>query len=376
MSNEFKKRVVAEFITRLTTAWAAAAPTSYVAVEKLAGEIRERTVQPEGGPVIPLPASTVNDLLTRERHRLPRWEMTASLLIVLRELVADRGLNADEVVGTLAEWKRRHEEALKAIAAVKRNSGNPGDPGQPPTEAAARGIGLTSGRRSPKELSEHRTAVEDGQRATLLELARRPDARWRIYRGVVPEACEAYLTLERWSSRLQIYDPCGIPDVLQSEEVGRHLARHATPGAPPGWVARAVELQMRRQQLLHRRDSAKLWVLLDEPALFRPPITTIGSPVWRDQLEFLLALSTLPNISLQIRRTAAGHGTASGPVRLLRFREAVFPDVAYLPQPNGPLYPKESMVVHQYTAFLYGQFISAASPAESVEILRGILNRL
>jgi Domain of unknown function (DUF5753) len=374
MSNEFKWGVVAEFIARLTTAWAAAAPTSYVAVEKLAGEIRERTVQPEGGPVIPLPASTVNDLLTKERHRLPRWEMTASLLIVLREMAAARGVNPDEVIGTLAEWKGRHEAALKAIAAVKRNPGNPSESAESPM--ALRGIGLTSGKRSPKELSEHRIAVEDGQRATLLELAKRPDARWRIYRGVLPEACEAYLTLERWSSRLQIYDPSGIPDVLQSEEVARHLARHENPGAPPGWLARVVELQMRRQQLLHRRDSARLWVLLDEPALFRHPIPAIGSTVWREQLEFLLALSAMPNISLQIRRSAAAHGTASGPVRLLRFREAVFPDVAYLPQPNGALYPRESIVVHQYTAFLYGQFISAASPAESIEILGGILKRL
>lgn len=359
MTHGSTQDVVDAFIAGLKDAWAVAAPPSYAAVERLAQEIRSRPARPAGGPVIPLPAATVHDLLTRPRRRLPRWEMTASLLVVLREVAAARGEDPDRI-GTLEQWKKRHEAALREVEAVRRRGRRKG------------GVGLAPGGPGPEELARRRAELESAQRATLLALAEGPGPRWwHPYRRAVPAEAAAYMTLEGRSHRLQIYEPGAVPDLLWTEEHARRRARAASPEAPEELADSAAGLLLQRRLMLVRDDPVRLWVLLDEEA-----VLPSGDPDrWREQVEHLLALAALPNVSLQIRPSGAEAGPIGAAARLLRFRETDLPDVICLQQGERMLFPADSSVVHHYTALLKAQFFSAATPETSLQILRELLNR-
>ncbi|GAA0936589.1 DUF5753 domain-containing protein [Actinocorallia libanotica] len=350
------EEVVAAFIAELRAVWAAASPT-YAAVERHAEELRRRPA-PHGRRIVPLPAATVNDLLTKPRRRLPRWEMTASLLTVLREILAERGEDPDRA-GTLALWKARHEAALTAMDGLRGRGRGRGGP-----------VGVASGAPDPEEQARERLAIEDAQRATLLKAAGSGKPQWwHPYRDVVPAGAAAYLSLEQSSHRLQIYEPGAIPDLLWTEEHARRAALWEDPGAPEELIARKVAFQLSRRRMLLRGEPARLWVLLDEAA-----VAPFGDrALWRAQTEHLLALAALPNVSLQLRRSEPDRALIGGPVRLLRFRETEFPDVICLRQDGNTLCPPESRVVQHYTALLKGQFFTAETPETSLQILSDLL---
>ncbi|MEO3787494.1 Scr1 family TA system antitoxin-like transcriptional regulator [Actinocorallia sp. B10E7] len=357
MSHRSAQEVVAAFIADLKEAWAVAA-TSYAAVERLAEETRSGPGRPLGSRMTLLPAATVNDLLTKPRHRLPRWEMTASLLVVLRKVIADRGEDPDRI-GTLTGWKARHEAAHRAVDEIRlRNRRS--------------GVSLASGEPAPEDLARRRAEIEDAQRATLLAMAGNGERKWwHPYRDVVPAGSRDYLTLERSSHRLQIYEPGAVPDLLWPEERIHRLVRRRHPGAPESLVASTVGLQLSRRHVLHRDEPTRLWVLLDETAV--QPFA--DRDLWRAQLEHLLALASLRNVSLQIRASGAHTSPIGDEVRLLRFREAALPDVVCLRQGEELFCPAQSELVHHYVALLKGQFFSAATPENSVKILKNLLKR-
>jgi hypothetical protein len=114
-----------DFIDELNAAWEAAGPPSYARLEKLsiafssseqAGSLRLRV----------LAASTTHEILRGKRRSLPEWGWVVSFVNVLRVAAIENGLNAD-VVGTIAEWKAKHQQARLVI----RAAGPPPDPPAP-----------------------------------------------------------------------------------------------------------------------------------------------------------------------------------------------------------------------------------------------------
>ncbi|WP_412516414.1 DUF5753 domain-containing protein [Actinomadura madurae] len=360
MSDEFKQRVINDFIAELDAARATAAPPSYAAIEQLAEELRQRTQQPPGGPVISLLSSTVNDLFTKQRRRLPRWEMTRSLVIVFREMAARRGLAPDVAIGTVAKWKQRHEKALKLLNCVKRSS---------------QGQAGTSQLQLPRfqRQADGPFDDEDERRAVLLDWARKQQPGVTASGMRVARSLQPCLVLEEWCSRLRIYDPHGIPAHLQTAELADHLQsssdRYAREAEP-------TTLQAHGQRMLRRADAVALWIVLEETALRQPPYLDLPSHVWRGQLQHLLDLTNLIQVTLQIRPAGSAHFCARGPIRLLRFRQADVPDVLVLQEWQHGLYPPDSPLVREYYAVLSELAVSAALPDDSTQILRSILKRL
>jgi hypothetical protein len=122
------------------------------------------------------------------------------------------------------------------------------------------------------------------------------------------------------------------------------LLRHAD--ASDGEVERRVGLRMRRRRLLTREDAPTLWAVVDETALRRP---MGGREVMRAQLEHLLEITTLPNVTLQIVPFhTGGHAAAGGSFTILRFPEPDLPNVVYLEQLNSALYLDKPGDVEDY----------------------------
>jgi hypothetical protein len=97
------------FIAELNEAWEAAGPPSYSRLEKLSEQFGA-SEQARGLRVRVLAASTTHDILTGKRRSLPEWAWVVSFVNVLRIAAVENALDPD-MVGTVADWKIRHQAA-------------------------------------------------------------------------------------------------------------------------------------------------------------------------------------------------------------------------------------------------------------------------
>src|SRR6266536_2073551 len=78
-----------------------------------------------------------------------------------------------------------------------------------------------------------------------------------------------------------------------------------------------------------------------------------------------------------LRRNRAGRGQAAGgPIAILRFPEPELPDVVYLEQLTGALYPGEPADIQHYSLAMNRVVVEAAEPAAATAILHRILNEI
>ncbi|GHJ49472.1 transcriptional regulator [Catellatospora sp. TT07R-123] len=147
----------------------------------------------------------------------------------------------------------------------------------------------------------------------LVQLAR--DARqrgwWYAYNDVVSETMKTFVGLEAEASSIQNYEAHFVPGLLQAEPYARELFEGVRPTLDAETVQRRLALRMARQQVLHRADPPDAWFILDEAALRH---RVGGAGVMRAQLDHLLEIGELPNVTVQVIPFAAGvhFGMGSG----------------------------------------------------------------
>ncbi|MFG2014608.1 helix-turn-helix domain-containing protein [Actinomadura geliboluensis] len=215
--------------------------------------------------------------------------------------------------------------------------------------------------------------TDPGVRDTLLELAAHASTPgwWHAYGDVVPGWYEPYLGLEQGALVARVYEVQDVPELLQTPGYARALLAARHPDASKEEVERRVELRMARRRVFERPDPLKLWAVLDEAVLRR----VVGGPrTMRAQIEHLIAMAERPNITVQILPfTTGGHAAESGPVTLLRFAEPELPDVVYLEQLTGALYPDRAADIARYRDVLDRIGVQAEPPSRTPQILRDLL---
>ncbi|MEV6829318.1 helix-turn-helix transcriptional regulator [Amycolatopsis sp. NPDC051102] len=141
---------------------------------------------------------------------------------------------------------------------------------------------------------------------TLLARAKKGRDWWVGFSDVTPEWFTMYLGLESIARRLSGYDAMLVHGLFQLPEYAEAVIRDVNPTLSDAEVNRRVELRMARHEVLtHRTDLEPLqvWRVIDEAALRR---VVGGSAVMRRQLEQLIKLAQLPNITVQVLPAAAG----------------------------------------------------------------------
>lgn len=211
------------------------------------------------------------------------------------------------------------------------------------------------------------------EREAVRALARGANAPawWHDYTDVLPPWFEAYLGLEEAASQIRAYEARAVPDLLQTRDYARAALLSGHPGAPLPENERRVELRLARQAVLDRPSPPGLWVVLDEAVLRRP----FGDrEVMRGQFRHLIEMAGRPQVTLQVVPfRAGGHAAAGGPFSVLRFAEPDLPDIVYLEQLTGALYLDKPEVVENYLLVLERVCMLAATPADSVGVLRAAL---
>ena len=215
--------------------------------------------------------------------------------------------------------------------------------------------------------------TDEQERETFLILARKANAPgwWREYGDVLPNWFETYLGLEQAASVIRTYEPQLVPGLLQTEDYARAVIRLRHLHGSTEDVERRVALRMTRQEFLIQPGAPDLWVALDESALKRP----LGSrEVQRAQLQHLIEMAELPNITLQVVPfDVGGHAAAGGPFTILRFAEPDLLDIVYLEQLTSALYLDKKQDTTDYLAVMDSLCIQAASPVGTTSFLHRIL---
>ncbi|MCF3962512.1 helix-turn-helix domain-containing protein [Streptomyces fuscigenes] len=218
--------------------------------------------------------------------------------------------------------------------------------------------------------------LDETERADYTEMARQANLPgwWHQYSDVLEDWFELHVGLEEAASLIRSYEVQFLPGLLQTGAYARVVTTLGYPDAPASKIDRLVELRLERQKLLHKPEAPTLWAVLDEAVLRRP----FGGPeVMRPQLEHLIAMAALPNVTLQIAPFSVGALAAAGtPVTLLRFAEPDLPDKIYLEQLTGAIYLDKQEEIDQYSLIMDRLSAEADPPQDTVPFLRSLLDAL
>lgn len=210
---------------------------------------------------------------------------------------------------------------------------------------------------------------DPAERERYLELARRAGdpGWWHRYNDLLPAWFETYLGLEHAATTIRTYEAMFVPGLLQTADYARTVIALGNDSE----TERRVAVRMRRQQILTRVAAPTVWAVIDESALRRQ----VGGPeVFREQLEHIVEVSSLPNVRIQVLpHSALAYSAAGNSFTILRFPEPELPDIVYTEQLTSSLYLDKRQDVELYMAVMNTLSVEALSPPESVQFLVELL---
>ena len=217
--------------------------------------------------------------------------------------------------------------------------------------------------------------TDQTEREQLLALTREASVPgwWQQYSDILPRWFELYVGLEKAASVIRSYEVQFVHGLMQTEGYARAVILIANARAPAQEIDRRVSVRMKRQQLLAQPGAPELWTVLDEAVLRRP---LGGRAVMRAQLEHLLEMTALPNVTLQIIPFDVGpHAAAGGPFTILRFPEPDLPDLVYLEQLNSAVYLDHPDDVIDYVTVMDQLAVRARTGPDSKDMISALLKQ-
>ncbi|MFF0513737.1 helix-turn-helix domain-containing protein [Streptomyces sp. NPDC004250] len=172
--------------------------------------------------------------------------------------------------------------------------------------------------------------VEGGKRIPRQEYLDRADAvldaggliaaAWEDVKKVrYPKKVRELGKLEANAVEIGVYECNIIAGLLQTPEHARVLIEAAQPPYSPDDVDRMVAARLARQSVYERDPAPSLHFVLEEAPLRRQ---VGGTMVWRRQLERLLEVGRLANVTLQVMPTNVdAHPGLDGRIELLKFMD-------------------------------------------------------
>jgi hypothetical protein len=210
--------------------------------------------------------------------------------------------------------------------------------------------------------------IDGAKKEELIDLARDSRKRgwWQAYSDLSSEYT-TYIGLEAEAASMRSFASAVLPGLLQTEDYARAVIRSALLISSPGEIERRVEVRMARQRLLVQEESLRLWTVLDEAIIRRP----IGGPaVMRSQLERLLDMADLPNVTVQVLPFAVGsHPGTNGAFQIMEFPQPTDPDVVFMENFTGSLYIEREPDVYRYTLIFDHLRAKALDPDDSRRLI-------
>ncbi len=215
--------------------------------------------------------------------------------------------------------------------------------------------------------------TDETERTSLLSLAKEANVAgwWHSYSDVLPSWFPTYVGLEAAAHLIRSYEVQFVHGLLQTEAYAHAVVSRGMKGASEAEIDKRVALRMERQKYLVAESAPEFHCVLDEAALRRP----YGDrEVMRGQLQHLIEISERPNVRIQVMPFSfGGHSGESGAFTVLSFPESDLTDVVYLEQLTSALYLDKREDIAQYERAIRQLQDDSPSPAESRDLLRGLL---
>ncbi|MFI1397725.1 helix-turn-helix domain-containing protein [Streptomyces sp. NPDC020681] len=213
--------------------------------------------------------------------------------------------------------------------------------------------------------------TSDELRELLKSLAKESKTKgwWHAHGDAIPAWFSVYVGLEQAASTLRSYQGEFVPGLLQTPEYATELCRVSADQTHEE-IQRLVDVRMRRQELLTDASPPDLWAVIHQSALMH----TIGSRrVMATQLERMLEVAKLRNVTVQVLPFDAGAYPVTGTYTILGFPEQEDPDVVYREGLTDSVYLEQHTDVHLYTKAFDHLRALALSPQRSVALIRKTL---
>lgn len=218
--------------------------------------------------------------------------------------------------------------------------------------------------------------IEDQEtRDRLNALARRANRRrregwWHQYSSVLGDAYQNQIELEAICDRVRTFEVQLVPGLLQTAAYGRAVTVASRAWQTAEQIDQFVEVRLARQRRLTDTAPLELWAVLAEGVL-RQQVG--GSSVMRAQLEHLLTMAELPNITIQVMPFSRGaHSGMFGPYLVLSFPRVASLDLVLTETPTGNIWVEQEPEVAYYRALFDDARTTALPPAESLALIQGI----
>ncbi|MFE5920891.1 helix-turn-helix domain-containing protein [Streptomyces sp. NPDC056468] len=143
-------------------------------------------------------------------------------------------------------------------------------------------------------------------------------AAWEDVKKVrYPKKVRALAQMEAKAVEIGLYECHSVHGLLQTPEHARALIEAAQPPYSPDDVERMVAARLARQSIFERDPVPSIHFVLEEAPLRRP---LGGTMVWQQQLEHLLEVGRMRNVTLQVMPTHVEvHSGLDGRIELLKF---------------------------------------------------------
>ncbi|MFF4500188.1 helix-turn-helix domain-containing protein [Streptomyces sp. NPDC001401] len=192
---------------------------------------------------------------------------------------------------------------------------------------------------------------------------------WHAHGDAIPTWFSVYVGLEQAVSNLRSYQAEFIPGLLQTDGYAAEQCRAWVDHTPED-IQRMVDVRMRRQELLTSESAPDLWAVVHQSALQH----VVGSrQVMARQLERMLEISKLKNVTIQVLPFDAGAYPTTGSYTILGFPEQEDPDVVYREGLTDSVYLEEPKDVALYTKAFDHLRALAMSPQRSTLLISRLL---
>lgn len=192
-----------------------------------------------------------------------------------------------------------------------------------------------------KAVLQHYKITDEDRAAEFLALSRASRERswWSSYRDLVSKRLIQLIEYETAAYISRQFEDLVIPGLLQTTDYMRVALSQLAPGRPVSQIDTLIEVRLKRQELLKRPDGPLLFFIIDEAVVRR---VVGGSDVMRRQLQRLIEVADVPNVTVEVIPFTAGllPGLQS-PFVIHEFPDAADDDVLYLESPRGGLLSRD-----------------------------------
>jgi transcriptional regulator with XRE-family HTH domain len=212
--------------------------------------------------------------------------------------------------------------------------------------------------------------LDDVQRQRLTDLA--AEGKQRAWWQPFALPYSTYVGLEAEASLIRDFGLGVLPGLLQTRDYARAVLQATMPHLQADTVEQLIEARIARQGRVLSEESATDFLAILEISILHRLVG--GSTVMHDQLEHLLQVTQMKNVTVRVIPYEAGAlPVAINKFIILSFASSNLSDVVFIEGLTGDLYLERSEDISRYAAAFQHLEQLAATPSDTRAIIAAVM---